>query len=75
MAREATIYLQCAFFGERERVLAEVEGVSAVAFRYDSGVCGLRLQNERGHITLLPFQGQQIWDAAFEDRTLTMRSM
>ncbi|MHA6687594.1 DUF4432 family protein [Mesorhizobium sp. A556] len=47
----------------------------ATAFRYRSGVAGLRIANDKGEITLLPFQGQQIWDAAFLDRTLTMRSM
>ena len=72
---EVAIHLHPGFFSERERVLAEVEGLSATGFRYASGVCGLRLENERGHIILLPFQGQQIWDAVFEGRTLTMRSM
>ena len=75
MAREAIVHLQRSFFGEKEKVLAECGSLLAIAFRYDSGVCGLRLENERGHVTLLPFQGQQIWDAVFEGRTLTMRSM
>ena len=86
MTGEVTIHLERAFFGEKEKVLAALPlspqklggkegGLSAIAFHYDSGVCGLRLENERGHITLLPFQGQQIWDAAFGGRVLTMRSM
>jgi len=72
---EVIIHLQRSFFGEKDKVFAEYDGLSAIAFRYDSGVCGLRLQNERGYVTMLPFQGQQIWDAAFGGRTLTMRSM
>jgi len=75
VAGEVTIHLQHGFFGEKERLLARYQGLSATTFLYDSGVCGLRLENERGHLTLLPFQGQQIWDMAFDGRVLTMRSM
>ncbi|MBM3299218.1 MAG: DUF4432 domain-containing protein, partial [Deltaproteobacteria bacterium] len=75
MMGELVVYLRHALFGDKQRVLAEYHDLSAIAFRYESGVCGLRLENERGHVTLLPFQGQQIWDVAFEGRTLTMRSM
>src|SRR5690606_12334717 len=39
-----------------------------------TGVCGLRLRNERGELVLLPFQGQQIWSARFDGRDLTMKS-
>lgn len=49
--------------------------LSASTFRFGSGVHGLRLQNELGQLALLPFQGQQIWSAAFRGRTLTMKSM
>ena len=44
-------------------------------FRYDSGVCALRLRNDLGELVMLPFQGQQIWSATFGGRNLTMRSM
>ncbi|WP_274629485.1 DUF4432 family protein [Arvimicrobium flavum] len=49
--------------------------LSATAFRYRSGVAGLRIENGAGTATLLPFQGQQIWDAHFLGRSLTMRSL
>lgn len=62
-------------FAESERVLARLDGLTASTFLYGSGVAGLRIANEVGHICLLPFQGQQIWDAVFHGRTLTMRSM
>ncbi|MFQ5855865.1 MAG: DUF4432 family protein [Anaerolineae bacterium] len=75
MSWETTIHLQPGFFGEAERVLAECEGLEARTFRYRSGVCGLRLVNQAGHITILPFQGQQIWHAEFSGRVLTMKSM
>ena len=63
------------FFAGREKRLMEHGPLTATAFRYESGVCGLRLENELGYLVLLPFQGQQIWDAAFRGRRLTMRSM
>jgi hypothetical protein len=56
-------------------VLATYEGLTASVFRYRSGVAGLRIANGAGHIALLPFQGQQIWDAEFFGRRLTMGSM
>lgn len=69
------IHLYPEFFGEAERVLAEYEGLTASTFRYRSGVCGLRLVNQAGQMTMLPFQGQQIWHLEFLGRTLTMKSM
>ena len=62
-------------FGERARTLVECGELSATPFRYGNGVCGLKLENALGHLVLLPFQGQQIWDAVFGGRTLTMVSM
>ncbi|MCP4383244.1 MAG: DUF4432 family protein [Hyphomicrobiales bacterium] len=62
-------------FKEAERVLARADGLTASTFLYESGVAGLRIANQFGHLCLLPFQGQQIWDAVFHGRTLTMRSM
>jgi hypothetical protein len=70
-----TIHLTPAQFGEREKPIVEHGPLSATAFRYDSGVSGLRVQNGRGHLIILPFQGQQIWAAEFGGRNLTMRSM
>ena len=75
MSWETTINLQSYFFREVEKKFAEYEGITASTFLYDSGVCGLRLVNQVGQITLLPFQGQQIWHAEFYGRTLTMQSM
>lgn len=75
MAAQTTIHLSPTHWGEREHMLIESQELSATAFRFDSGVHGLRLSNALGHLVMLPFQGQQIWDAVFQDRTLTMKSM
>jgi len=72
---ETVIYLSPELFTEREKVLAEHGPLSASAFRFGTGVCGLRLKNELGQLVLLPFQGQQIWSAGFSGRSLTMESM
>jgi len=75
MSWQTTINLQPYFFTEAEKILAEYEGLAASTFLYPTGVAGLRLTNQVGQIVMLPFQGQQIWDAVFHGRTLTMKSM
>ena len=70
-----TLYLQPEFFGEQEKLLVRHATLSAYAFRYPTGVCALRLENEMGQLIMLPFQGQQIWSAEFGERNLTMKSM
>lgn len=75
MTSDTTIRLLPRFFDEKERLLVEHGRLSASSFRFDSGVCGLRLENGLGQLTLLPFQGQQIWSAALRGRDLTMQSM
>lgn len=72
---ETRLYLSSSYFGEREARLLEFGTLTATAFRFESGVCGLRMANERGELVILPFQGQMIWSAAFNGRELTMRSM
>jgi len=71
---QTIIHLQPGFFESKERVLVEAGPLSASAFRYDSGVAGLRLKNELGELAMLPFQGQQIWSVAFGGRELAMRT-
>jgi hypothetical protein len=75
MMFETIAYLQPAHFGEREERLIEHDSLSASTYRFDSGVCALKLENDVGQLVLLPFQGQQIWDAVFDGRRLTMVSM
>lgn len=41
-------------------------------FRYPAGIEAVRISNRRGYAIVLPFYGQMIWDAAFDDRSLTM---
>ena len=70
-----TIHLAPHFFDARQRTLIEQGELAATIFTFDSGVAGLRLRNSQGELVMLPFQGQQIWSAAFGGRNLTMKSM
>lgn len=71
----AKITLLPEHFTRAETVLASYAGLTASTFRYGTGVAGLRIDNGVGTVELLPFQGQQIWDATFDGRRLTMGSM
>jgi hypothetical protein len=75
VSTETIIHLHPGFFGESERRVVSSGELSASIFNYPGGVAGLRLGNSRGAIVVLPWQGQQVWDAAFDGRTLTMKSM
>ena len=69
---EGQVHLRKSLFTDVETTVCEFEGLKATAFRYSSGVEALRLENSAGHIVVLPYQGQQIWDAVFRGRRLTM---
>jgi hypothetical protein len=62
-------------FHEQKRSLVEAGTLRAHTFRFHSGVSAVQLSNQHGELVLLPFQGQQIWSARFQDRDLAMRSM
>ena len=72
---ESIVYLYPEMFDDQPRPVFAQGELSATAFRYASGVCGLRLENALGVLELLPFQGQQIWSAVMAGRELAMRSM
>ncbi len=62
-------------FGLQERTFAQAGGIVVTGFRYPSGVAALRILNGAGEVIVLPFQGQQVWDATFLGRRLTMGSL
>lgn len=71
---DGKLYLQKTHFTEHEQALCEFGGLKASGFAYPSGVQALRLENPAGHIIVLPYQGQQVWDAVFRGRRLTMKN-
>ena len=74
-AHQVVIDLASVSFTAHEAVLARAGAISVSSFRYPSGVAALRIVNRVGEIVVLPFHGQQIWDATFYGRRLTMRSI
>lgn len=70
----ATIPLSRDQFTAPPRVVARIGGLTATARRYPTGVEALTLANARGHVEVLPFMGQMLWDAAFDGLRLTMDS-
>lgn len=70
---ESVIRLGKSWFGPREETIAEHEdGLTASLFAYSTGVQAVRLKNRRGEVVVLPYQGQQVWDARFDGRSLRM---
>lgn len=69
---EITIPLDPGSFRETPVVLLETGEIVVTASRYAAGIAALRIQNAVGHLVVLPFRGQQIWDAHFHGRRLTM---
>lgn len=45
-------------FSEQPRILLENDDFTVTAFRYASGVEGLKIQNNRGHLVILPGWGR-----------------
>ncbi len=63
------------FFGDRPVELITDGELHATAFRYESGVCGLKIENAHCSMVVLPYMGQQIWFAEFCGKRLTQRSI
>ena len=61
-------------FSDREQLFLEDGELKAYLFRFESGVCGIKLENSLGYITVLPYQGQMVWDAVFRGRSLKMQN-
>jgi hypothetical protein len=72
---EGSIRIEEHYFTEKEKRVLEYDGMSAMLFTYPSGVRAVRLDTDRGYVVVLPYMGQQIWDAGMDGRRLTMGSM
>lgn len=73
MATRLTLWRE--LFTAQPKTLLENSEFTVSAFRYASGVEGLKVANSRGHLVILPWLGQMIWDAQFDGHDLTMRNM
>lgn len=68
------INLRREFFTECEHELLKHGRIRITAFKYQTGVEALRIENERGYFIFLPFLGQQIWRINFDGRDLAMNT-
>jgi len=73
--KTTTIALYPEQFGSAEKTLLESADFRVLAWTYPSGVKALALENNRGRVVVLPYQGQMIWSAVFDGCDLTMRNM
>lgn len=68
------IRIERSFFSEKPKELASIYSFKAHTFIYNSGVYGIKLENKKGYITVLPYMGQMVWDVVFGDRNLAMNT-
>lgn len=71
---ENTVKLYKNMFSEKEKTLLINGDLSVSIFMYSSGVHAVKVTNKRGYMTVLPFQGQQIWRAGFDRHELVMKN-
>lgn len=69
-----TVQLHTSFFRTQPMEIVSIAGCSAEIFTYESGIEAVRLKNARGHLVVLPYYGQMIWQAEFDGVDLTMQS-
>ncbi|SDU94480.1 aldose 1-epimerase family protein [Pseudomonas mucidolens] len=69
------IPLYRALFGEQQKLLLQSADFKVSAWTYPSGVLALSLENSRGRLVVLPYQGQMIWSAVFDGCDLTMSNL
>jgi hypothetical protein len=69
------INLKTKYFSEKEEIFVKYGSLTGKIFTYDTGIKGVKFENSKGYIIVLPFKGQQIWDAVFNGRRLKMKSM
>ncbi len=62
-------------FTEAGRMLLSDGEFTVVGKEYSTGVAALEISNSRGHVEVLPFMGQIIWDAEFDGVSLRMKNM
>lgn len=68
------VELDAVCFERDERTVLARGDLRVSSFRYRSGVVALRIRNRDGEAVVLPYHGQQIWDATYHGRRLTMGS-
>jgi len=72
--QQSKITLRKSFFSTTPVDIVSTDGCRAELFTFPSGIEAVRLSNRRGHLIILPWYGQMIWQAVFDGVNLTMES-
>ncbi|WP_418114346.1 aldose 1-epimerase family protein [Vibrio scophthalmi] len=70
-----TIPLYKEQFGKEKTLIAQSASFEINTFTYNSGIQAVEIKNSKGHLVVLPFMGQMIWDAEFLGTDLCMKNM
>ena len=70
--QDISIHLRRQDFTDKPHEIASSNGLTVTAFRYATGVEALMIENQRGHLIVLPYMGQMVWGVEFDDVDLTM---
>ncbi|WP_218833305.1 hypothetical protein [Serratia fonticola] len=68
------INLSPGLFGIEPNEVYRGAGFTVTAFMFPSDIAALVLQNQRGTLTLLPYQDLMIWDAVFDGQSLKAKA-
>ncbi|TNH05072.1 DUF4432 family protein [Testudinibacter sp. TR-2022] len=72
---KTTIPLYSELFSREKKILLQNSQITVEGFKYNSGIEAIKISNQKGFITVLPFYGQIIWDAYFNGHSLKMKNM
>ena len=67
--------LPATLFTVEEQVILQSDAFTVSTKCYPQNIASLSIRNRRGHLELLPFMGQIIWDAVFDGHSLRMKNM
>lgn len=62
-------------FFASERIILSDDEFTVTGRKYSTGVEAVEISNSKGHIEVLPFMGQIVWDAEFNGVSLRMKNM
>lgn len=62
-------------FSRSRSLVARSDAFEIHTFVYNSGVEAVEIRNNKGHLVVLPFMGQMVWDAEFLGTNLCMKNM
>ena len=72
---QSKIHIYENYFTEKEKTIFSNGNLSASLFIYDTGVKAIKIKNDKGSASLLPYMGQMVWRCDFNGKELAMKSI